>query len=433
MLTPGPLPARYSDSRAAEQAAWLERSEAVDVSRLSNYKSAASCLAKWLWLQQNEPAALEVLRRDGGRLLFGAHAHVARELCGGDEDGVSACDRTTAATTGLLQAGTDEWATDAVAAAGLDAALLPALRPAEAVLGEVTRATAEALGLPDALVGARVVQGCGDLGATTLGVGFSRHYMYLGTSGWVARTAAMDEPAQAQAAGVFDVLHPQVSQRIVAASMTTAGGAAMWAALQMLSTDLKGLDRLAEHARPGAGGVLFMPHLTGERSPFLDAGARGAYLGIGADCGREELARATLEGVALGYRSLMECMGVEADASRTIPLVGGGARSKVWPQIVADVTGQAVEALGDEDAVAARGVAAIAYGALGHLDTYDSSAMELFMRGGPGAAQEPRVYVPNESTKATYDEASAVYGKLYPVLKSVGLYNRSNIDDRPSI
>ena len=257
-----PMCLLYSDTRAEKQASFCENILQRDgtLEHLSNYKGAASVLAKWRYLVDNEPETLDDNKCTP--LLFGAHSFVANALC----PETFVCDRTTAATTGLLDVRTNDWAKDAIASCGLDVKLLPELAPANAVLGTVSKHTAERLGLCSSLIDARVVQGCGDLGATTLGAGDGA-YIYLGTSGWIATTVDDSTP---MADGVYDVLHPQESKRIVAASMTTTGGAAAWAASMFAGGSLKQLDNIASKADAGCGGVIFMPHLAGERSPFLD-------------------------------------------------------------------------------------------------------------------------------------------------------------------
>lgn len=401
----------YSDVRARFEAKWCEAELGESVRHLNNYKGAASVLAKWRWLANNEPNLL-----DTGTLLFGAHSHVTYHLC----DGMGVCDRTTAATTGLLDARTGEWATWALDACDLDNARLPTLMDADADLAEVTRAAADRLGLPDALVGARVIHGCGDLGATTLGAG-ARTYLYLGTSGWVARTVGSTTLASSSSEGIFDVLHPHTDKTIKAASMTTTGGAITWFADAILNADLKELDRIAAEVPPGVGGTLFMPHLNGERSPFLDPNARGAYLNLSSATGKPELARATLEGVALGYRSLMRCLRCDAPSSRlgeagdVLPLVGGGAKSDLWPQILADVLNVRIAAEPDSDAVAARGVAQLAFQALGEADAFSLDCAD--------AADSCRIFVPNPKATRVYDAAFRVFERVYPMLQTAGVYD----------
>ena len=470
----------YSDARAAAQASAVEDALGTRVGDLANYKGAASCLAKWLWLAECEPDALA--RADG--LLLGAHSYLAWALSGGD---ARVCDRTTAATTGLLDARTGAFAPWAVEALGLDPRLLPRLAAADEVLGQVTASVVERLGLPRALEGATLVHGCGDLGATTLGAGAAT-YAYLGTSGWLAssRPSTRDggsSDAATSGEGIFDVLHPLEGTSIVAASMTTAGGCATWAAENVLGgVSLQELDALAARAAPGCGGLLFMPHIAGERSPFLDASARGAFLNVSAAHGQPEFARATLEGVrrpvaprrmgcvclskksadisgcpwcvlgdarwavltlshgaarmttqvALGYRSLLECLGstdgapLVTDGSAELPLLGGGARSALWTQMIADTLGVRVRAVPDADGAAARGAAALAFSSTGALDVRDAQALARFVAGAADCSSEDSaeaIFEPTPEASAAAADRYEVYSRLYPALKAAGCYD----------
>jgi xylulokinase len=101
----------------------------------------------------------------------------------------------------------------------------------------------------------------------------------------------------------------------------------------------------AEAAVPGAGGLLFLPYLVGERTPYMDPQARGLFLGLTAGHGRAELVRSVMEGVALAcYDAYCVLAALGAQPER-IAMAGGGARSRLWQQIVADVFGLPVQRL----------------------------------------------------------------------------------------
>lgn len=123
----------------------------------------------------------------------------------------------------------------------------------------------------------------GDLAATSRGAGADSH-LYLGTSGWIARTvrSSLGGAAPAEAPpGVFRVAAPEPGAAIVAGSMVTAGGCVEWARRALLGgVSPSRMDEIAAEAPPGSRGVIFLPYLSGERSPFVDFEARGAFLGL---------------------------------------------------------------------------------------------------------------------------------------------------------
>jgi xylulokinase len=212
----------------------------------------------------------------------------------------------------------------------------------------------------------------GDLGATTVGVGAGvpgRLYGYLGTSGWLASTLIEAEPCPER--GVFTLRHPDPAQMIQVAPMLTAGGNLEWlrstfhavlvsalgqgAVVPPVNYDL--LNQLAASAPAGSRGLLYLPYLAGERSPFSAPDARACFIGLSADSRISELARSVLEGTTLAYRALREALGVVQ--SGPLVLVGGGAKSPVWAQILADVLGAPVHVAEDPGNAAARGAALI--------------------------------------------------------------------------
>lgn len=186
-------------------------------------------------------------------------------------------------TTGLLAPSGGAFCLPLLSELGLDPTLLPRLHPPSAPAGPVSAAAAAALGLPRELAGLPVFHCGGDLAATARGAGAPRH-LYLGTSGWIAATVPDTRAAAAgtpPAPGVFRVAAPDPGSLILAGSMVTAGGCVEWARRALLGgVPPAQLDAAAAAAPPGARGVLFLPYLSGERSPFVDFGARGAFLGL---------------------------------------------------------------------------------------------------------------------------------------------------------
>jgi len=248
--------------------------------------------------------------------------------------GVAATDPSCASTTGLMDIGTRDWSDTLVELLEVDRGMLPPIRAAETVLGGLTAAAALALQLPE---GIPVLNGCGDAAATTIGGGAERPdevSVYLGTSGWVAGVTALTERTPRP---YYRLAHPLHAGLIEVAPILSAGAAAQWAR-ETLGLNLMDAERLAGEADASPGGALFLPYLNGERTPFVDLELRAGFANVSAGDSAGALYYAALEGVAFAIAANVRAMG----AKGPVYLVGGGAQSAIWPQVMADVLGREV-------------------------------------------------------------------------------------------
>jgi len=396
----------YSDTRAKEEAARVERAWGAERwwAVTGNLQDASSLPAKLLWLKRHEPQTYRQTRW----VLLGAHDYIAWRTCG-----AAVTDLTTASTTGLLELSSGRWATALLEALDLRTDFLPDLAPAWSVTGHLMPEAAQAMGLP---AGIPVVHGAGDAATATLGAGAGGpggSYLYLGTSGWLALTSpgGRAEPTS----GVFTLRHPEPAWTLLIGPLLMAAGNLEWLRRQLGEAPYEALEALARSAPPGSGGVLYLPYLAGERSPFRNPRARAAFLGIGAATGRAELVRSVMEGVAFALRSVAEAMpqpqvgggsggagGAGASGGDTgevgpIGAAGGGCRSDLWCEIIAAVLRRPLHRLVGAQDVGIRGAAILAGRAMGWFDSFVP---------GPGFFPVDRVFVPD-------DEAIRVYDGLY--------------------
>ncbi|MCX6046288.1 MAG: FGGY-family carbohydrate kinase [Chloroflexi bacterium] len=392
----------YSDCRAQEEAAFVNaligRTTLEQIT--GNEQGAASLLAKWLWLQKNAPVQLAACRK----ILVGAHEYIGWHLHGG-----AGADYTTAATTGLLDLAQNQWSYALLIRLGLDADKLPGLCAATEIGGEVTADASAVTGIP---VGTPVLRGAGDLAATTIGVGAGepgRLYAYLGTSGWLASSLARATPNVQS--GIFTLRHPAPQRYIQVAPMLTAGGNLDWfrtqaASYQLPVTSYDWINEQVVTVPVGSRGLIYLPYLAGERSPFSDPQARGAFIGLSLLTTQAEQARAVMEGVAFAYRNLRDSLQV----AQTGPLflVGGGAKSTIWPQIMADVLGCEVQIVAAPGDAAVRGAAILAGIRLGWYTGY-----------APHAHFFPIVntYTPYAENVQQYEAIYRIFRSLYPQLR----------------
>lgn len=388
----------YSDGRAQVEAQMITATVGAEALTqiTGNEQGAASLLAKWRWLQRHAATQLAACHK----ILLGAHSYVGWRL-----SGAVTCDYTTASTTGLLDLFGNDWAIPLLRRLELDLDKLPTLLAADAPIGAITPAAATATGLP---AGLPVYTGAGDLAATTVGVGAGepgRTYCYVGTSGWIATSLAKATPNPS--GGLFTLRHPDPTRFIQVVPMLTAGGNLDWVRTQVVGTEnYAQLNALAASAPVGSHGVLYLPYLAGERSPFRDPQARACYVGISGQTQQSDLVRAVMEGVCFAYRALLEALTADVAA---LYVVGGGAQSTVWMQILADVLGCPVHVVDKPADAAARGAAIIAGRALGWYHSF-APHDDFF--------PVVQTLLPTPTAQTSYQGLYPIFTGLYPQLRA---------------
>lgn len=303
-------------------------------------------LTKLLWVRQHEPA---VWRRFRSFLL--PKDYVRLQLTG-----VRAIDVAEASGTLLLDVARRCWSRAMLDAMQLPDSCLPALYESPDVIGAITAEAATETGLK---AGTPVVAGAGDQAAGAVGMGIVRAGTVsatIGTSGVVF--AASDRPALDRQGRVHTFCHAVPGRWHVMGVTQAAGLSLRWFRDRFGAGADDGrdaYDRLCDEAATvasGADGVLWAPYLMGERTPHLDPDARAALVGLAASHGRGHIIRAMLEGVAFSLRDTFLIFQEMKVPVEEIRLGGGGARSKLWRQIQADVYGQAVATVKAEEGAA---------------------------------------------------------------------------------
>ena len=340
----------WADQRATPQADFIrERCGEDEIYRLTgNRISPAYTAAKLLWIKEHQP---DVYRRIHKILQ-------AKDYAAFLFTGVMATDFSDASLTLMFDLGRRRWAEPLLERLELDAALLPPIFPSAQVIGEVTTAAAAASGL---LAGTPVVIGGGDGACATVGagaVGAGDAYNYIGSSSWLAVTTR--QPILDPLRRTFNFVHLDPGLNVSLGTMQAAGGAFDWFERLVRGDDqsqpqYEALDKAAAQTLHGSRNLLFLPYLLGERSPHWNPLARGAFVGLAMPHGRAEMARAVLEGVAFNLRHILEIMADAARVSRqtlevaedlrSLRLIGGGGKSSLWRQILADVYGLPIEQL----------------------------------------------------------------------------------------
>ena len=303
-----------------------------------------------------------------------------------------------------------------VGRSGVNAAKLPPLRPTGSVIGRVRRSVASDLGLSES---AQVVTGTLDLHSAAVGAGAVLDYephMAIGTTSWISC------PVKRKGT---DLVHqmatvPGLTSNgyLLVNNQDSAGRCLEWLrnnVLEMKDVDYPTLFELASTAPPGSGSVIFTPWLTGERSPVADRQARGGFHNLSLSTTSAHLVRAVLEGVAYNSRWLLA--GADKFTRRRlepIRLIGGGAQSDLWCQIIADVTDRRVERVADPLHANLRGAAMFAGMALGEIAPNEIRSL----------VQVDRVFSADHSNRTTYDRLFAEFPRLYRAQK--GIFGRLN-------
>ncbi|HEX4993005.1 MAG TPA: FGGY-family carbohydrate kinase, partial [Rubrobacteraceae bacterium] len=231
----------------------------------------------------------------------------------------------------------------------------------------------------------------------------------VGTGGQIVAPKSNPEPDSRGRTHLYRAATPGLWYSM--AAIQNAGLALEWART-ILGASWDEVYEEAFAAPPGAGGVVFLPYLSGERTPRFDPDARGAWVGLGLDHGRRHLLRAALEGVAFALREGLEALEETGVRAPELRLAGGGTVRESWRQLIADVLGRPLRVLpGAVAAVAsARGAAILAGVASG-----------VYRSPGDIAAPEPDSSVFPGDESGAYEAPYAHYRKLYPSLYGKGV------------
>jgi xylulokinase len=317
-----------------------------------------------------------------------------------------AIDASDASGTLLLDVARRDWSAEVLDALELPREWLPPVLESPAVAGRVTKSPSDTVSL-----GTPVAAGGGDQPAAAVGVGATRPgtlSVVLGTSGVVL--APLPSYAHDAEARVHAFCHARPGTWQAMGVMLSAAGSLQWLH-DTVAKDVP-FDALIAEAEawpPGTEGLLFLPYLAGERTPHADPDARGAFVGLELRHDRGALVRAVLEGVAFGLADsldLLRALGVEAATAR---VSGGGARSRLWLEIVASVLGVPLELTESEEgsALGAALLGGVAGGVFRDVDEAVARCVRV-----------KNTVEPDTAWSDTYREAHERYRALYPALRA---------------
>lgn len=328
----------WSDARSADEATELrERADRRILELSLNRVNPTWLLPQLLWIGRHDPDAVAATRR-----LFLAKDWLRFKLTGDWRT-----DFSDAVGALLADSSTRGWSHELCELVGWSPATLPPIVDATTVVGQVTRAAAAECGL---VAGTSVVCGSNDTTVELFGAGACRPgdaAVKLATAGVIFQVT----PGPLVRPPVSCYPHVIEGLYYTATGINSCASAHRWMRDQFFAADgFGGMDALAASAPVGSDGLLFHPYLQGERAPHWDPKLRADFIGVTMQHGRAHFARALYEGIAYAIRDAMtvaEGLGMRYE---TIRLIGGGARSATWRQIMADVLGRQITVPANGDA-----------------------------------------------------------------------------------
>lgn len=410
-------PILYTDRRSTREAEEIKKvvgEEKLFAITANNVMAGAISGTSMLWIKHHLPELYEKTH------YFG---HV-NTLVGVWLTGQVGIDYSNASYTALFETtGERKWSQKICDAIGIDIHKLPPLYCSTDVLGGLTAQALIDLGIPQ---GTPVVMGGADTPCASLACGVTCHgdaCESVGTTNVL--TICTEKPVFDR--GFINRCHVVDGTWIYQGAMSNTGASLRWAREQ-LCKDLKQqaqqqqcsvfalMDKEAQQSSPGAEGIVFLPYMAGERCPIWDPYAQGVFFGVTLKSQRRDMIRAILEGCGYGLRQLTTI--AERVTGTTYPeflSVGGGAKSIVWAQIKADITGKRIVILDMNDAAVVGAALLAGVGAGVYADVYEAARKV-----------EHKVYQvvqPHTQDKEIYDARYQTYLELYPRIKD--LYPRS--------
>ncbi|MGH2534348.1 MAG: xylulokinase [Thermomicrobiales bacterium] len=352
------------------------------------------------WLQRHEPAILRQTRQ-----ILLPKDYLRWKLTGN-----YATDPSDASGTLLFDVRARNWSEEMLATLDVDRSLLPPVLPSSAVTGELNAGAAKQLQLPS---GIPVIAGGGDAPCAALGAGIVNPGALLltistGAQVFLPTTKPGVDP-EGRIHTFCAALEPGPNQPgwyQMGATMV-AGLAMRWLRDVVFELPHKsGYEQMtaaASEVPPGASGLVFLPYLTGERTPHMDPNARGVLLGLTASHRRGHLVRAVMEGVAFALLDAFDVVRQFGAMPAQAVLAGGGARSVLWQQIIADLFGLPVVPLESADQSAV-GAAMLAATGMEHVELLDVARSWSHY----GAPIEPRADV-----HAHYEQLRPIFRQAY--------------------
>jgi len=407
----------WADQRAVKQSSELEQGiSQTEFYHIVGHRNTPSYgIQKLMWIRDNEPEIYNKAYK-----TLNAKDYIVFKLTG-----AFVTDYSDGNSMGCFDLHTFTWSNRIIEASGIDSSKLPDLQPSTYQAGVILPDAAKATGLAE---GTKVVIGAGDGVTANIGAGSVREgktYCSLGTSAWVTTTSK--KPIFDPEMRIVTWAHAIPGYYAPNGTMQYAGGSFNWMKETLCQAELQAAEQTGsspydlindkiEKAAAGSGGVLFLPYFLGERAPRWDAVSKGSYVGIKSDTTHEEMLRSVIEGVTYNLGIIYDILKEHIDIDELI-LIGGGAKSKVWRQIIADVFQLPVHIPNYLDEAGSMGAAIIGGVGAGMYDSFD--VIENFLHIQDSQQPNPQLNKTYQLAKRQFDDFYFALQKVYEKHKSV--------------
>lgn len=408
-------PIIYSDRRSTKEAELIKEAAGEDEIfgiTANNVMAGAISGTSMLWIKRNLPEIYEKTK------YFG-HVNTLMALF---MTGNYAMDYSNASYTALFETARGyegQWSEELCSKIGIDIEKLPPLMKPTDIVGGLNNEEMIRMGIP---AGTKVVIGGGDTACASLAAGVTEAGNVCESVGTTnVLTICVDEPKFDKS--FINRCHVIPGTWIYQGALSHTGASYQWFRDNFchdLVNAAKGLEwdvfqlmnEEAGHAKPGSDGVVFLPYMMGERSPIWDPYARGIFFGVSLHTKRREMNRAIMEGCGYGLRQLCEIAErVTGKEISQFSSIGGGAKSELWAQIKADITGKSIQILDMSD-MAPIGAALLAGTGAGIFE-------DLRQASGKVRQTVYKEVRPNKANEEAYEKGYQIYVQLYPRIKDL--------------
>jgi len=392
----------WADQRGTKQAELLisKLGKEYIYQTVGHRPSASYSAAKIMWIKDNESDRFKRIYK----VLHAKDFIVARMT------GNFYTDYSDASGTNLFDINNLTWSDEIIKAAGLVKDILPEAVPSTKVVGKLKNSVAIELGL---IEGIPVVIGGGDGCCAAAGAGViapGTTYHYLGSSSWIG--LATEKPIIDPLMRTFNWVHVIPGLYSPTGTMQAAGASYQWARDVLCPTEIKEaeeksvspyqiMDEKVAKIPTGSSNLLYLPYLMGERSPYWNPSAKGAFVGLTIKHTREHMIRSVMEGVALNMRIIMNSFIEQGAVINKIRLIGGGAKGNVWRRILADVFNKTIIIPNLLDEATSMGAALIGGVGVGIYSDFDFINKMFRIK---------EIINPDENN-------SKIYNRIYPAFK----------------
>ncbi|MCI8993030.1 MAG: xylulokinase [Eubacterium sp.] len=388
----------WNDGRTAKETDYLNQEIGKDklAGYVANIAFAGFTAPKILWVKENEPENFKRIKK-----IMLPKDYLVYRMTG------SFCTDVSDASGMLLMDVENRcWSQEMIEICGIRKEQLPEIHESFDVVGVVKPELASGFGFSESV---RVVAGAGDNAAAAVGTGVVGDGMCnisLGTSGTIfisSEKFCMDENNALHAFGHADGRYHLMG------CMLSAASCYKWWLENILKSD-EFAEEQSAICKQGKNQVFFLPYLMGERSPHNDPAARGTFIGMTMDTKREDLTQAVLEGVSFGLRDSFEVakdLGIKIERTK---ICGGGAKSPLWKQMIADIFNIKVDVVACEEGPSYGGAILAAVGCGEYADVKEAA---------DAIVKVVETIEPNEETAALYEQKYQQFRQIYPTVKNL--------------